>query len=72
MKMKENLGEFEKNEMKASEKVATKKVIEIEEAKRDVNEKRKMAILRIGTRSGLEELEIKRINKIKELKLIPY
>ena len=31
-----------------------------------------MAILGIRTRSGLEELEIERINKIKELTLSSY
>lgn len=31
-----------------------------------------MAILGIRTRSGLEELEIEIINKIKELTLSPY
>lgn len=72
-RMKRNLGEFEmkmlKNKIKASEKIARKKAIKIEEAKREIHKKRKMTTLETRTRA---ELETERINKIKELKLRPF
>ena len=76
--MKESLGEFEikmlKNEIKALEKIARDKVTEIERDKKEINEIEGMVILEIKTRTRteLDELEIERINEIKELKLIPY
>ena len=72
-RMKRNLGEFEmkmlKNKIKASEKIARKKSIKIEEAKREIHKKRKMTTLETRTRA---ELETERTNKIKELKLRPF
>ena len=72
-RMKRNLGEFEmkmlKNKIKASEKIARKKAIKIEEAKREIHKKRKMTTLETRKRA---ELETERINKIKELKLRPF
>ena len=72
-RMKQNLGEFEmkmlKNKIKASEKIATKKAIKIEEAKREIHKKRKMTTLETRKRA---ELETERINKIKELELRPF
>ena len=72
-RMKRNLGEFEmkmlKNKIKASEKIARKKAIKIEEAKREIHNKRKMTTLETRKRA---ELETERINKIKELKLRPF
>ena len=43
--------------------------MEIEKGKKEINERGKIVILeiRIRTRAEFEELEIKRINKIKEL-----
>ena len=72
-RMKRNLGEFEmkmlKNKIKASEKIARKKAIKIEEAKREIHKKRKMTTLETRKRA---ELETERINKITELKLRPF
>ena len=72
-RMKRNLGEFEmkmlKNKIKASEKIARKKSIKIEEAKTEIHKKRKMTTLETRTRA---ELETERTNKIKELKLRPF
>ena len=72
-RMKRNLGEFEmkmlKNKIKASEKIARKKAIKIEEAKREIHKKRKMTTLETRKRA---ELETERINKIKELELRPF
>ena len=72
-RMKRNLGEFEmkmlKNKIKASEKIARKKSIKIEEAKREIHKKRKMTTLETRTRA---EVETERTNKIKELKLRPF
>ena len=72
-RMKQNLGEFEmkmlKNKIKASEKIARKKAIKIEEAKREIHKKRKMTTLETRKRA---ELETERINKITELKLRPF
>ena len=58
--MKESLGEIKmkmlKNEIKALEKIARKKIIEIEKGKREINERGKMVILeiRMRTRGELE------------------
>ena len=75
-RMKENLEEFEtkmlKNEIKASEKKKIEKSNRNRRSKKRSTWEKKMAILGIRTRSGLEELEIEIINKIKELTLSPY
>ena len=69
VRMKESLGEFEmnifKNEIKVSEKIARKK---------ERNQWGNMIVseMKIRARSKLEKLEIRRINKIKELRLCLY
>ena len=61
-----------KNEIKASEKKQLEKNNRKRRSKKRSKWEKKMEILGIRTRSGLEELEIEIINKIKELKLSIY
>ena len=79
-RIKENLEKIEMKTLKyetiALEKNSQRKIIEVEEAKREINERErgKMEVLgiRIRSRVELEKLQIKRINKVKKLKLSPY